>query len=223
MPLNQETIHEIRSIVRGGFEERARIIEIFREEMYAPGELNEQEIEFAVDEEIKAHEAEKSTWPTTTDCDRLDAAFVQLNEAGIISLHNAGYTQSDGYDDFKTALSSVPNPECVIGYCFYHGQDLERAVAGQGLFLAFGPTNPREEETNGTEVGQRIAKRLIEAGLRIEWNGAFNSRIQIHPFDWKRRELPPTNDFVPSFEEPTEPEIKTHSSGIFGRIRRIFS
>ena len=223
MSLNQETINEIRSVVRGGFEERDRIIEIFREEMYAPGELNEREIELAVDAEIKAHEADQATWPTNTDCDRLDAVFAQLNEDGIIALHNAGYTQSDGYADFQAALAFAPNPEGITGYCFYHGQDLERAVAGQGLFLAFGPTNPREEETKGTEVGQRVSKRLIEAGFGIEWNGAFNSRILIKPFDWKRRELPPTNALAPSFEEPTNSEIKPAPSGIFERIRRMFS
>jgi len=39
MPLSPETLREIDGLVRGGFEERARIIEILCEEMYAPGEL----------------------------------------------------------------------------------------------------------------------------------------------------------------------------------------
>lgn len=39
--------------------------------------------------------AEEASWPDTTDCDRLDQAFAELNSRGIISLHNAGYTMSD--------------------------------------------------------------------------------------------------------------------------------
>src|SRR5689334_15208904 len=101
MPLSNDTLQEIATQVRGGFEDRERIIEIFCEEMYEPGELDEGEVKAAVDAAIKAHEAEKATWPEVTDCDRLDAVFEVLREAGVLALHNAGYTQSDGYDDFR--------------------------------------------------------------------------------------------------------------------------
>ena len=65
------------------------------------GELDTHDVSAAIDVEIARWEAEKQTWPTVTDCDRLDAAFAALNERGVIALQNAGYTQSDGYDDFR--------------------------------------------------------------------------------------------------------------------------
>ena len=95
MPLSPETVREIEAQVRGGFEDRERIIEIFCEEMYAPGELDATEVEAAVDEAIANHEAAKHNWPEVTDCDRLDKAFDAINKRGIIGLQNAGYTQSD--------------------------------------------------------------------------------------------------------------------------------
>lgn len=187
MPISNDTFKEISTVVRGGFDDRDRIIEIFCEEMYAPGELDPVEVEAAVDAAIKAHEAEKVSWPDVTDCDRLDAVFQALRPLGVLALHNAGYTQSDGYDDFRQAYSEAPDHDRIIGYCYYHGQDLEGAVEGRGLCLAFGPANPKEEDTRGPEVGRTIVDQLRAAGFEVQWDGTFNTRILIPTFDWKRR------------------------------------
>jgi hypothetical protein len=187
MPLSKETLQEIETQVRGGFEERQRIIEIFCEEMYAPGELDPAEVKAAVAAACAAREAEKSTWPEVTDCDRLDAVFEALNKQGIVALQNAGYTQSDGYSDCVEEYHERSERESIIGYCFYQGQDLERAVEGTGLYLAFGPMNPKEEETKGPEIGRIIVDELKRAGFTVEWDGTFAERIFVPDIEWKRR------------------------------------
>ena len=82
MSLNPETLREIDGLVRGGFEERARIIEILCEEMYAPGELDEADVIAAVDATFTALAQDKTTWPATTDCDRLDGVYQFESAAG---------------------------------------------------------------------------------------------------------------------------------------------
>jgi hypothetical protein len=187
MPLSPETLREIDSLVRGGFEERARIIEILCEEMYAPGELAEAEVTAAVDAALASLASDKTTWPATTDCDRLDNAFAALNARGIIALQNAGYTQSDGYDDVRESYGKHSNRDTVIGYCFYHGQDLERAVHGEGLYLAFGPMDAKKEETEGPRIGAMVVEELVRAGFAVKWRGTFAQRIFVPDIDWKRR------------------------------------
>jgi hypothetical protein len=187
MPLSPDAVREIDAQVRGGFEDRERIIEIFCEEMYSPGELDAAEVEEAVDEAIARHEAAKLNWPELTDCDRLDEAFDKINRRGIIGLQNAGYTQSDGYDDFREAYHNASDSAAILGYCFYHGQDLERAVAGGGLYLAFGPVDGQLEQTKGPEVGRIIVEELHRAGFEAAWDGSFDHRIHIPRFDWKKR------------------------------------
>jgi hypothetical protein len=187
MAMSPETLREIDGLVRGGFEERARIIEILCEEMYEPGELDEAEVIAAVDAAFAALAQDKATWPTTTDCDLLDGAFAALNARGIIALQNAGYTQSDGHDDVRERYHEHSDRDAVIGYCFYHGQDLERAVHGEGLYLAFGPMDAKKEETEGPRVGAMIVEELTRAGLTARWNGTFTQRIFIPALDWKRR------------------------------------
>src|SRR5258705_3108158 len=42
----------------------------------------------AVLPEFRRKRQAEATWPTTTDCDRLDDAFAELNDDGVIALHN---------------------------------------------------------------------------------------------------------------------------------------
>jgi hypothetical protein len=154
--------------------------------LYAPGELDPDDLTAAIDEEIAKHEAEKKAWPAVTDCDRLDAAFAALSKRGIIALHNAGFTQSDGYEDFRAALKSHPQRATVVGYCFYHSQDVEHAVQGEGLYLAFGPVHPKDEDTKGPEIGRVVREELERAGLKVKWDGTFNTRMCIPQFVWQR-------------------------------------
>lgn len=186
MTLSTETMQEIEAMVRGGFESRDRIIEIFCEEMYEPGELESSAVAAAVDVALSDLKADMPTWPALTDCDKLDKVFAALNQRGIISLQNAGYTQSDGFHDVSDKYVRSGRKD-VVGYCFYHGQDLERAVAGDGLYLAFGPFDPDDETTEGPKVGTMIVEELGQQGFAVEWNGTFSERILVCSIDWKRR------------------------------------
>lgn len=177
----------IRTFVRAGFETEPRIVEILCEEAYEPGELDRREVEEAVAEEIARVRREQQTWPPTTDSDRLSRAFEGIRRGGVIALENAGYTQSEGFEDIQQAYSASRNPDAVVGYCFYHGQDLERAVAGGGLYLAFGPMDADREETEGPRVGRLIVEELARNGLTAEWNGTFKQRIRNPRLDWKKR------------------------------------
>jgi hypothetical protein len=187
MSLRPELLSEITTLVRGGFKERDRIVEILCEEMYAPGELDSAEVEAAVERAFSSLEAEKINWPQVTDCDKLDAAFAALMKQGIIALQNAGYTQSEGYDDIREEYNAHPRRETVIGYCFYQGQDLECAVHGGGLYLAFGPIDPKKETAEGPRIGTLIVQQLRNQGFDVQWDGTFNERIHIKNLDWKRQ------------------------------------
>ena len=157
------------------------------EEMYEPGELEPSEVRAEILTQTASLDSEKADWPEVTDCDKLENAFEWIEGAGIITLQNAGYTQSDGYEDICEIYRRHSDRASVLGYCYYHGQDLDRAVAGEGLYLSFGPMNPKDETTVGVRVGEAITAQLRRAGLEPEWNGSFNKRIYIKALDWKRR------------------------------------
>ncbi|MHC4401281.1 MAG: DUF6891 domain-containing protein [Planctomycetota bacterium] len=132
----------------------------------------------------KKREAEKG-WPDVTDCDRLDAVFDALEKRGVLCLHNAGYTMSDGHEDALEVLSGQPKGK-FFGYSFYHGQDVERAIDGGGLMLAFDHVDG--DVPDKVEVGVAMKEELEKAGFILEWDGTSQKRINIPSFDWKRRQ-----------------------------------
>lgn len=185
--LAPEVVEEISTLVRSGFYDKARLSQIFLEEMYEPGELDDADVSTAIDAATEEWEAEKKQWPAITDCDRIDKAFAAINKRGVIALQNAGDSQSDGYDDFRESYENHSNKSDVIGYCFYHGQDLERAVRGGGLFFAFGPTDSASEETEGVRIGNLVREELERAGLKVDWDGTFAKRMSVPNIVWQKR------------------------------------
>lgn len=136
------------------------------------------------DEEFARKRAAEATWPARTDCDRLDEVFERLDAAGICALQNAGNTMSDGHGDVDEAVNERGRAK-YHGYCFFHAQDLARAVDGLGLMLAFGDL--RDDNKKSALVGQRICDELKTAGFSVDWDGDIGQRINIPQIDWKRR------------------------------------
>lgn len=138
----------------------------------------------SVDIEFNEKYTAEQSWPDITDVDKLDQVFQILNSNGILCLHNAGYTMSDGHEDAHTALSKHANGQ-FFGYCFYHGQDVERAFMGEGLTLAY--DHIAGDVPDKIKVATKIQQALEQAGFSLEWNGTVEERIRLPNFDWKHR------------------------------------
>lgn len=175
-------------LVRLGSYTREVLIESIGDEFELEG--GTAEVASAVDRAIAAWRRDQRTWPAVTDWDRLDVAFTALEARGVLAMHVAGYTQSEGYEDVMAAYARRGHPAGTIGYCFYHGQDAERAMAGGGLYLAFGPIDPALEAREGPRIGAMVAEAVEAQGFTIAWNGTFAQRLHVRPFVWQRRERP---------------------------------
>ena len=81
---------------------------------------------------IKKHQKEQATWPAVTDCDRLDRAFAELEQHGIMCGQNC-------HVGFKQELTwACLGAREIRGYCCYYEQDTD-VVLKQGLLsLDFG-------------------------------------------------------------------------------------
>ena len=180
--VSQYILDAIKVHVWGGFDTPEDIQELISDllEEGADEKLLRESVYIEFKEKL---EAEKS-WPQVTDLDRLNSVFQALKTNGILCLHNAGYTMSDGHEDSTEALSAYPKGK-FFGYCFYHGQDLERAVSGGGLMLAYDHVNGDVPEK--IEVAQAMQQELEKVGFTVEWDGTTNQRINIPKFDWKHR------------------------------------
>ncbi|MCR9231503.1 MAG: hypothetical protein NXI29_10875 [bacterium] len=186
-PLSQEAQNQIDWMVRSGFYDYSDLFRTLCLEVFPDEEMDIKLVKQACDQRIQSWQREQKNWPAVTDCDRLDKAFEKLEEQGIISIQFAGNTQSDGYEIFEDTLHIHDHPASVIGYCFFHKQDLERVMDGKDLILSFGPVNPEDEKSRGPEIGKIIQQELEQAGLKVKWDGTFNERIRVTDMVWQKR------------------------------------
>lgn len=137
----------------------------------------------AVNEELLK---ESESWGENTQTNRLIAAFDELAESKIIALHYTGYTMDDGeYEVIEVERTLNDNNEKSEGYCFYHGQDLERAVRGDGLNISFQKIN-NESDVVSKEIAKKIVAVLEKHDLNVDWNGKASSKILLPEFKWQR-------------------------------------
>ncbi|MCD7932032.1 MAG: hypothetical protein LUE98_16310 [Tannerellaceae bacterium] len=177
--LKEEVIEEIRQEVTFGFNEEEDIV-VAIEEMFYEEEIDTDWLEQEVSKIYNQRKEEAKQWKRPTDFDRLVAAFDQLNKEKIVSLHRAGYTQSDGIDDAREVASEVRKKGIApFGYCFYHTQDLMRAVETNNLYLSFGGRDD-------VGIGKDIVSILKQHGFETEWNGTKDTRILIKNIVWQK-------------------------------------
>jgi hypothetical protein len=170
----------IRIHVAGGFDGLEEIVEntVLDLAGRAPDERLRTEPEALARRLLAEHLEAQKRWPMTTDCDRLDAAFAELERAGIAARHHYLTYRDTARDEIEAEIDELKEQgRKVQGYVFYTRLDTSEAVESGRLELTFGPTQ---------EAASRIRQALERAGLNTEWDGDADSPIVVK-LDWKRR------------------------------------
>src|SRR5687768_12730799 len=123
-----EALDSIRYHVWSGHYDRHEVFDIVNEDVFESEGEDETWLRRAVAHEFrKKREAERG-WPAVTNCDHLDRVFECLRGQGILTRHRCGLTIQDGLDVIDGLYSEAGGKRSVlIGYCFYHLQDMEAA------------------------------------------------------------------------------------------------
>lgn len=117
---------------------------------------------------------------------KLDRAFDNMKQRGIVTEHCAGYTLSDGIDDCnEDAEERMDAGETIIGYCFYTMQDLEHLFYGSTtLYFCFGNYS---DEVSAIEIGQIIVDELQKVGFSTKWKGSDDERVAVLDMVWDKQ------------------------------------
>lgn len=190
----EDTRGRIHDLVWSGFHPDADVEWMITDEYLDPDELTVDDRAWIKAEAARAcaeKRAAEAGWPAQTEYDRLEAVFAQLRAEKIIALHRAGNTLADGHDDVRERWRAAGRMASGIrGCCFYHAQDLDRAVRTGMLYLAFsGGMIPELEkrEANTVAVGRRIVELLQSAGFEARWSGSISERIEAGLGQWRKR------------------------------------
>ena len=138
-----------------------------------------------VQEMMDAQLSEQANWEKTTDCDRLDQAFRDLERQGIINRQNYSCCGTCGSGEIWEEMVALQSEgKNVRGYTFYHEQDTQHVVDGEGLYLNYGSI--KENVPAQIEIGHEIVRILNQHNLATDWNGDLQYRIFVK-LNWQRR------------------------------------
>ena len=189
LPEDFDDLHEfIRVQVAAGFVPVDSIVDetvdVFADTQVPAAALREAATALA-DQALTAHLAEQAGWPGTTDCERLDAAFTDLDAGGIVARQHFSCCGACGATEIHDEIERVEKTgQAVRGYTFFHIQDTEQAVAGEALYLSFGSAD-RDREA-GLDIGREVVAALERHGLSPTWSGRHAHRIALQLL-WQRR------------------------------------
>jgi hypothetical protein len=183
----EEAREAVRYRVWSGYYDRGEVYDIVRDDVL---ELDEEQMGWlrgTVAREFRKKRAAERGWPAVTDCDRLDRVFEALRGRRVLTRHRCGLTIQDGLGVIDLLYADEGGERSgLVGYCFYHIQDMEGAIWGdRGLFLAFGGFPP--SPAGAVAVGQIVREEFERAGFAVEWDGTAGTRVRLPGFRWQRR------------------------------------
>lgn len=182
---DDELVRAVRGRVADGFGDWRSVVGDLEDE-FVYGDVDAtamtSDIMRLVAQEWDAHIAAQADWPEITDCDRLDAAFIEINQGQIVARHNFACCQNCGVREIGAEVATVAGAR---GYAFYHYEDTEAVSRGGPLYLAFGGEHP-------ASIARDVVAVLTKHGLTTDWDNDPNTRIQVKLSWQRRREALPT-------------------------------
>jgi hypothetical protein len=139
-----------------------------------------------VREEVESLLREESTWPTT-DCDRLNAAFAELDSSGIVAHQHWACCRRCAARQIEEEIDEMFEAGvAVTGYVFYDIQDTELAIKTGKLCLEFHAVPDDNGGAATIDLGLDVTNALRKQGLSVQWDCNPKHPIEVKVV-WKRR------------------------------------
>lgn len=146
---------------------------------------------------LEEHEAESATWPEPTDCDRLNAATVDLNERGIVLWAPSPCCDTCTMAEFPDHVDKLMAEDPTLadrfrGYAFFIDQTMNESLQDRteiAVFLGYGLTIevPEEEyEAGAVAIGEEVRECLEASGLDVDWDGTIGKKIGLS-LNWQKQ------------------------------------
>lgn len=183
--LKDEALEYVQIEIQFGFDDVATISENILDMFYDVDDFDSKWLHRVISEQFAIHQKASLQWKQPTDFDRLRTVFDQLNKEKIVSLHKAGFTRTDAEHECREIIDELDGLGIkATGYCYYHIQDLERAMKEKILFIGYDSIDYNDEIA--IAIANRIIVLLEENGFQTSWNGSVKTRIKIENIHWQK-------------------------------------
>ncbi|MDX2045894.1 MAG: hypothetical protein SFU87_03860 [Chitinophagaceae bacterium] len=185
--IKNEALEQLELDIKFGFENEEELFDSIREMFYGEDDFDEVWLRQIISEKYKQHQKDSLTWTRPTDFDKLVKTFDELIEEKIVCLHKAGYTKQDGEGDCTETIEKLNELGVkVIGFCYYHSQDLARAVDPDIRNLYLGFDSPTQDDNEALQVADKIVTKLRKNDFEVSWAGTVDQRIEVKNITWRK-------------------------------------
>jgi len=185
--IKTEALEQLELDIKFGFDNEAQLFDSIREMFYDEEDFDEGWLRQTISDKYSQHQNNSSSWTHPTDFDKLAKTFDELIRDNIVCLHNAGYTKQDGEGDCMETIEQLDKLGIkAIGFCYYHSQDLGRAVDPTIRNLYLGFDSPTQKDNDAFLVATKIIDKLKQNGFEVYWPQSIDQRIEIKNIDWKK-------------------------------------
>ena len=183
--LKDEALEYVQREILFGFDDVTTILENIQDMFYDVEDFDAKWLHAVISEQFGLHQKVSQEWKQPTDFDRLRTVFDQLNKEKIVSLHKVGFTRQDAEHDCREIIDELAALGIKAkGYCYYHIQDLERAMDENILFIGYDSIDYNDEIA--IDIAKRILVLLEENGFQTSWNGSVETRLKIEDINWQK-------------------------------------
>ena len=192
--IKDEALEQLELDIKFGFENEEELFDSIRDMFYDEKDFDEEWLRQTISEKYKQHQQDSIAWTRPTDFDRLAKTFDQLIREKIVCLHKAGYTKQDGEGDCMETIERLNELGIkAVGFCYYHSQDLARAVDKDIRNLYLGFDSPTQDDNEALQVANKIVATLKENKFEVSWVGTVDQRIEIKNINWQK--IPDNEDW----------------------------
>ncbi|MDN3655571.1 hypothetical protein QWZ08_08035 [Ferruginibacter paludis] len=185
--IKDEVTEQLHMDIQFGFENELQLFDSIRDMFYNEDDFDEEWLRLIIAEKYNVHQKQSLNWKRPTDFDRLVKVFDELIEQKIVCLHKAGYTKQDGEADCMEAIEELRELGInAFGFCYYHEQDLGRAIDPECRNLLLGFDSPAQNDREALDVANRIVTAFQKNNFEISWPGTVDQRIEIKNITWQK-------------------------------------
>jgi hypothetical protein len=187
--IRQEALAQIDLDIKFGFEGEQQLFDGIRDMFYEEEDFDEDWLQEVISQKFQQHRLDSHTWSHPTDFERLVKAFDELiSEEMVVCLHNAGHTKSDGEEDCLETIERLGALGVKAkGFCYYHSQDLARAIDPGGTHsLCIRFDSATHDDSEALTVANRIVDKLKKHGFEVVWTGTVDQCIEITKINWQK-------------------------------------
>jgi hypothetical protein len=185
--IKQEALEQLELDIKFGFENEDQLFDNLQDMFYQEEDFDEAWLREVIVDKFQQHQTESFSWQHPTDFERLAKTFDELILEKIVCLHNSGYTKSDGEGDCMQTIERLDKLGIKAkGFCYYHSQDLGRAVDPQIRNLYLGFDSSKRDDNEALRVANDIVEKLKQNGFEVAWTGTVDQRIEIKNINWQK-------------------------------------